>query len=146
MLLNTIVQQYPVLERKGKNMYWRVGGNKRVHGMVLKAFKRNPNTYLYDSEISAFNNSESIAPVNISNEFLYVVKRALHWAKKTDGAFDITLVPLLYLWGFGPGQKGGLTDVFPDEESINKRKIHMGYNKLMIKSNQLVKNCHHFYQ
>ena len=106
---------------------------------ILHSINKQMSTYLYDSEISTFNNSELITPVNISKEFLYVVKRALHWAKKTDGAFDITLVPLLYLWGFGPGQKGGLTDVFPDEESINKRKIHMGYNKLMIKNNQLVK-------
>ena len=47
---------------------------------ILHSINKQMSTYLYDSEISAFNNSESIAPVNISNEFLYVVKRALHWA------------------------------------------------------------------
>jgi thiamine biosynthesis lipoprotein len=67
------------------------------------------------------------------------VGRALHWAKTTEGAFDITLVPLLYLWGFGPGQKGGLKDVFPDEKTINNRKIHMGYDKLSINNNFLQK-------
>ena len=93
---------------------------------ILISINQQMSTYLYDSEISTFNNNESTAPFKISNEFSYVVGRALHWAKTTEGAFDITLVPLLYLWGFGPGQKGGLKDVFPDETTINNRKIHMG--------------------
>ncbi|MEC9274625.1 MAG: FAD:protein FMN transferase [Candidatus Neomarinimicrobiota bacterium] len=106
---------------------------------ILISINQQMSTYLYDSEISTFNNNESTAPFKISNEFSYVVGRALHWAKTTEGAFDITLVPLLYLWGFGPGQKGGLKDVFPDEKIINNRKIHMGYDKLTINNNFLQK-------
>jgi len=106
---------------------------------ILISINQQMSTYLYDSEISTFNNNESTAPFKISNEFSYVVGRALHWAKTTEGAFDITLVPLLYLWGFGPGQKGGLKDVFPDEKTINNRKIHMGYDKLSINNNFLQK-------
>ena len=96
-------------------------------------------TYLFNSEISTFNNKESTLPFQISDEFSYVIERALHWAKETDGAFDITLVPLLYLWGFGPGQKGELKDVFPDEKTIENRKIHMGYDKLLIINSYLQK-------
>jgi len=106
---------------------------------ILISINQQMSTYLYDSEISTFNNNESTAPFKISNEFSYVVERALHWAKTTEGAFDITLVPLLYLWGFGPGQKGGLKDVFPDEKTINNRKVHMGYDKLSINNNFLQK-------
>jgi len=106
---------------------------------ILDRINHQMSTYIYNSEISTFNNTESTEPFYISEEFSYVVKRALHWATTTEGAFDITLVPLLYLWGFGPGQKGGLTDVFPDEATIQKRKTHMGYDKLIISKNNLQK-------
>ena len=106
---------------------------------ILNSINQQMSTYLYNSEISTFNNTESIDPFYISEEFSYVVKRALLWATKTEGAFDITLVPLLYLWGFGPGQKGGLKDIFPDEATILKRKTHMGYDKLIINKNYLRK-------
>ena len=106
---------------------------------ILDRINHQMSTYIYNSEISTFNNAESTEPFYISEEFSYVVKRALHWATTTEGAFDITLVPLLYLWGFGPGQKGGLTDIFPDEATIQKRKTHMGYDKLIISKNNLQK-------
>ena len=106
---------------------------------ILISINNQMSTYLFNSEISTFNNKESTLPFQISVEFSYVIKRALHWAKETGGAFDITLVPLLYLWGFGPGQIGGLKDVFPDEKTIENRKIHMGYDKLFINKNYLQK-------
>ncbi|GIS71593.1 MAG: hypothetical protein CM1200mP10_11700 [Candidatus Neomarinimicrobiota bacterium] len=49
-------------------------------------------TYLFDSEITQFNNHESTTSFTVSNDFSLVVERALHWSKLTDGAFDITIV------------------------------------------------------
>ena len=106
---------------------------------ILISINNQMSTYLFNSEISTFNNKESTLPFQISDEFSYVIERSLHWAKETEGAFDITLVPLLYLWGFGPGQTGGLKDIFPDEKTIENRKIHMGYDKLFINKNYLEK-------
>jgi thiamine biosynthesis lipoprotein len=87
-------------------------------------------TYLFDSEITQFNNHESTSAFTVSKEFALVVERALYWSKLTDGAFDITLVPLLYLWGFGPGQASELGDVFPAKNVVQKRRKHVGYKKL----------------
>ena len=112
---------------------------KKQIDSILISINNQMSTYLFNSEISTFNNKESTLPFQISDEFSYVIERALHWAKETNGAFDITLVPLLYLWGFGPGQKGGLNDVFPDEKTIENRKIHMGYDKLLINNSYLQK-------
>ena len=96
--------------------------------------------YLFDSEITQFNNHESTASFTVSNDFAYVVERALHWSKLTDGAFDITLVPLLYLWGFGPGQASKLGDVFPEENVVKNRQTHIGYEKLTTNNNYLQKD------
>ena len=97
---------------------------------VLISVNYQMSTYLFDSEITQFNNHESTTSFTVSNDFLLVVERALHWSKLTDGAFDITIVPLLYLWGFGPGQASELGDIFPEEHAVQKRRTHVGYEKL----------------
>ena len=97
---------------------------------VLISVNYQMSTYLFDSEITQFNNHESTTSFTVSNDFSLVVERALHWSKLTDGAFDITLVPLLYLWGFGPGQASELGDIFPEERAVQKRLTHVGYDKL----------------
>jgi len=97
---------------------------------VLISVNYQMSTYLFDSEITQFNNHESTTSFTVSNDFSLVVERALHWSKLTDGAFDITIVPLLYLWGFGPGQASDLGDIFPEETAVQKRRTHVGYEKL----------------
>ena len=97
---------------------------------VLISVNYQMSTYLFDSEITQFNNYESSTPFTVSNDFSLVVERALHWSRLTDGAFDITIVPLLYLWGFGPGQAGELGNIFPQERTVQKRRTHVGYEKL----------------
>ena len=105
---------------------------------VLSKVNRQMSTYIPDSEISWFNRSESTEPISVSKEFYYVVNRALYWSRKSDGAFDITVFPLLYLWGFGPGQTG-MPDQFPDSSSIKKRLSHVGYEKIRTEESSIVK-------
>ena len=105
---------------------------------VLSEVNRQMSTYIHDSEISWFNRSESTEPISVSKEFYYVVNRALYWSRKSDGAFDITVFPLLYLWGFGPGQTG-MPDQFPDSSSIKKRLSHVGYEKIRTEESSIVK-------
>jgi len=97
---------------------------------VLISVNYQMSTYLFDSEITQFNNHESTTSFTVSNDFSLVVERALHWSMLTDGAFDITIVPLLYIWGFGPGQASELGDIFPEEHAVQKRRTHVGYEKL----------------
>jgi len=105
---------------------------------VLSEVNRQMSTYISDSEISRFNRSESTEPISVSKEFYYVVNRALYWSRKNNGAFDITVFPLLYLWGFGPGQTG-MPDQFPDSSSIKKRLSHVGYEKIRTEESSIVK-------
>ena len=105
---------------------------------VLSKVNRQMSTYIPDSEISWFNRSESTEPISVSKEFYYVVNRALYWSRKNNGAFDITVFPLLYLWGFGPGQTG-MPDQFPDSSSIKKRLSHVGYEKIRTEESSIVK-------
>jgi thiamine biosynthesis lipoprotein len=105
--------------------------------------KINAQMSVYDprSEISRFNRQTSATPAGISPEFLYVVDRALYWCQKTSGAFDITVPPLLDLWGFGPGHPFPLRpDSLPSEGSIAEAMADVGCENLRISDGKLVKS------
>ncbi|MFQ6615334.1 MAG: FAD:protein FMN transferase [Fidelibacterota bacterium] len=107
---------------------------------VLDRVNGQMSTYLRDSEISTFNDWRSRDPFPVSKEFAFVVSRALHWSQETDGAFDITVFPLLFLWGFGPGQeRSSFSYSFPSAQEITGRLSHVGHGKLKVQEGVLTK-------
>jgi thiamine biosynthesis lipoprotein len=58
--------------------------------------------YLEDSEISRLNRWRGPEPFVVSPETLEVLQHAREISSITDGAFDITVGPLVDAWGFGP--------------------------------------------
>ncbi len=52
------------------------------------------------SDVSRINASAGEKPVQVSDEVLYVTRRAVEYAEMTDGAFDPSIAPLIDLWGF----------------------------------------------
>jgi thiamine biosynthesis lipoprotein len=62
-------------------------------------------TYEPESEISRWNRSDSTDPVTISKPLAQVVKEGLSISVLSEGAFDITVQPLVDLWGFGPKRR-----------------------------------------
>jgi thiamine biosynthesis lipoprotein len=59
-------------------------------------------TYLDSSEINQFNNHTGDDWFEISPEFLKILQQGLHISELSNGAFDMTIGPLVDLWGFGP--------------------------------------------
>ena len=59
-------------------------------------------TYQPDSEISRFNRADT-DPFEVSTDTAIVIKAALELHQKSNGAFDITIGPVVNAWGFGPG-------------------------------------------
>lgn len=55
------------------------------------------------SEVSGIN-THSGAGVQVSAETASIVKKALHFSAVTDGAFDITIAPVVSAWGFTTGK------------------------------------------
>ena len=54
-----------------------------------------------NSEISTINKFNNTTPIKISDELNEVFKTANKINIKTNGFFDITLDPIIELWGFG---------------------------------------------
>ena len=55
-----------------------------------------------DSEVSRFSASQQTAPMKISDGFATVMAAAAQVNAQSEGRFDVTLGPLIELWGFGP--------------------------------------------
>jgi thiamine biosynthesis lipoprotein len=98
----------------------------------LDRIDRMMSTYRTDSEVSRFNNSDSTSWFNISKDVAEVVHRALEISQMTEGAFDITVAPLVELWGFGANQQHDLT-INRLEEKTNQIKSKIGYDKLEVR-------------
>jgi thiamine biosynthesis lipoprotein len=58
---------------------------------------------------------------------LTVIEQALVISELTDGAFDITVGPIVNLWGFGPGPE---PENIPDDIQINTVLQNVGYHYL----------------
>ena len=69
----------------------------------LDAVDRSMSNWRSDSELSGLNGSESTDPLPISDPLALVLESALRVHDESGGAFDITVGPLLRLFGFGPG-------------------------------------------
>ena len=81
------------------------------------------------SEISRFNRTVSVEPFPVSVEFVDVVRRAGTVSRATSGAFDVTVAPLVTLWGFGADGTAGQP---PDPGALPAVMAHVGYEKLQI--------------
>ena len=90
-------------------------------------------TYRNDSELSRFNDSRSTDWISVSAETAYVVDLAQQIAIASDGAFDVTVGPLVNLWGFGPD---GRKDQVPSADEVDAAKKIVGYKNLDVRLEQ----------
>ena len=82
---------------------------------ILNRVNREMSTYLPDSELSFINAAHSTDPILVSPSLMQVLEAARGIGQLTQGAFDVTVGPLVNLWGFGPGQDFTV----PGEEQID---------------------------
>ena len=93
-------------------------------------------TYDKSSELSVFNQSTSAEPQVISSELAYVMDEAIRLGELTGHALDVTVGPLVNLWGFGPE---GRPDVVPSDEQITLARQSVGLAKLQLSGQGLSK-------
>jgi thiamine biosynthesis lipoprotein len=90
--------------------------------------------YKTDSEISRVNREAFEKAVQVSESTYEVLQRSIEFSKMTDGAFDITVGPLVALF-----RKAKESKVAPSEEQIALARSKVGFEKLKLDSeNQTV--------
>lgn len=96
----------------------------------LRQVNDQMSTYLKSSELSRFNDSRSTDWFEVSEQTAAVVSYALDVGRKSEGAFDVTVGPLVDRWSFGPGKRN--QDV-PSEEELNAIGVRIGQTHLSVR-------------
>jgi len=103
-----------------------------LRGEILAAMQyvdQLASTWREDSELSVFNADLSIDWIPISGEFCELLDLSQEISKTTQGAFDLTIGPLVNVWGFGPG---GQVSEPPSAADIVAAQHRVGYEMLEV--------------
>ncbi len=101
---------------------------KKIVDNVLEQIDQQMSTYREDSELSRFNRYEGADSFPLSKCIYAVFQMAQQISEESDGAFDVTVGPLVNAWGFGP-------DAFtkpPNETEIAALLERIGNNKITL--------------
>jgi len=93
-------------------------------------------TYQKDSQITLFNKSEGKEPVAISTGFRTVLSEAIRLGAMTDGLLDVTVGPLVNLWGFGPDYQ---PERIPTDQELMAARKRIGLNNIHLNNQGLSK-------
>ena len=96
----------------------------------LDRINRLMSTYDPDSELSRFNNQRGTGWFSVSPETAAVVELAQQISVLSNGAFDVTIGPLVDLWGFGPIPRGRQR---PSDRQVELARQQTGYRKLQVR-------------
>lgn len=151
-MLLTGCEQGPTLERFGgptmgssySIQYVRqVGGPapEQVQAAVesiLQAIDAHYSTYRGDSTVSRFNQLPANQCLPVDADMLELVTFGQHLAEQSQGAYDLTVEPLLDLWGFGPQARALYV---PDAQAQALVRQRVGYRHLRIEGENLCKDA-----
>lgn len=128
-----------VLEGKTMGTWWRVSvvdiNTQQAQALQQKIQAQLDgddhllSTWKNDSALMRFNHATSTAPWPVSAAMADIVTTSLRVGEKTDGAMDITVGPMVNLWGFGPDKQPVKT---PEQAQIDAAKARTGLAHLMV--------------
>lgn len=98
---------------------------------VLDDTNRVLSTYQPDTELMRFNRAPVGSWVPVSPTLFRAVATAQQVSKLSDGAYDVTVAPLVNLWGFGPEAR---PEKVPDERAIQAARARVGWQHVALDS------------
>jgi thiamine biosynthesis lipoprotein len=79
------------------------------------------------SDIYRVNKNAGIKPVIVSNDTLTMLEQSSYFADQCNGVFDVTIGPLMDLWGFGQNQYR-----IPSDQELQTSIALLGYKRIVI--------------
>jgi thiamine biosynthesis lipoprotein len=104
---------------------------------VLVEIERHLSSYRVTSEIALLNRDESLSWQDVSPTLFAVLNEAQDVSELTGGSFDVTVAPLLDLWGHEPdssGVLGRMTFQPPTPDQLKQAHKRVGYARLELRS------------
>lgn len=93
-------------------------------------------TYIPNSELSKLNNAPANQAFPISPQTELVLNEAIRLGKLSGGVLDVTVGPLVNLWGFGPDKRPEATPSVQDLENIRE---YVGLDKFTLLNAEVTK-------
>jgi len=114
--------------------YYDEQGRNFQHSIdsLLRAFDLSVSTYIDESIITHINKND---PDVVADEvFIDIFNKSIETSEKTNGAFDVTIAPLVNAWGFG------FTDRMKvDSTIVDSLLQYVGYEKIKLLDGTIMK-------
>lgn len=107
---------------------------ERLPGIVSEAFDevdridRLMSHYKADSALSRLNRAAARHPVIVEPELFELIAEAMRYSRESDGAFDITVGPLMKAWGFFHGDGR-----IPSAEALAAARRRVGHAQVQLR-------------
>ena len=95
----------------------------------IERLEKLSNFFSSESEVSRINKNAGILEVKVSPDILDILDKALYVSEKTEGAFDVTIGPVITLYDFHKKIK-------PEESAVKKNLSLVNYRELIIDRNK----------
>lgn len=92
------------------------------------------NVYDPKSDVSKINNAPVTQSIVVGSDTYFVMKKAVEASIATDGAFDVTIWPLLKFW-----REHSEKDTVPSQEAVEEVKTKTGINHISLLENGTIK-------
>ncbi|WP_417591903.1 FAD:protein FMN transferase [Owenweeksia hongkongensis] len=97
---------------------------------IFEYIDQSMSTYRDESLISLINSGDTL--VEVDHLFMEVLKRSSEISRESDGLFDVTVGPLVELWGFGKTK-----NIDIDSSKVDSAKSLIGYKKIVVQNNSV---------
>ena len=133
--------EHPMLEIHGRTMgtFYGVkvvgdfpGGQQALQTQVdslLKHYNDEISTYDPNSSLSKFNQQQTTAPFPVSQDMADIMISVVRVGQRTQGVLDVTVGPLVNLWGFGPDRR---PVKIPTDAQITAARQRVGIQRLHV--------------
>ncbi len=98
----------------------------------MKRIEKVFNKFDENSEVSKINRLAGSEKIKVTREMFQLIKDSIYYSRISGGAFDITVAPLMDIWGFV--RKHG---TIPDKETIDDAIKSVGYKNLELDREEL---------
>lgn len=99
---------------------------------LFNAFSLTFSGYIPNSIVSRINRNDSTALFD--DQFAEVYQKSVEVFRETHGAFDLTVGPLVNIWGFGPEKRAKI-----DSTTIDSLLQYVGMEKIRLEGRRLIK-------
>lgn len=105
--------------------------------MMLEALDQQFSTWRGDSVVSRFNDLPAGACQTVPEDMRHLLAYGELLFRESGGAFDLTVLPLMNLWGFGPQSRGRQV---PDASALARERERVGLQHLHLDGEKLCKD------